>query len=570
MNSLLTLLAGVQSSPSATSSSVPAKGLLGEVFQESRKPSGDQSLATFSQVLLAQENFSIEAPRLKTVGRPDVTVGRPDVEERSLPEEALNESEALRDPAPLEALVPSTPTLNELTNIVRPRIQPVLDPSSSRTGGSEPSRIPGLLGAVIPTSSNLNEFTNPVRPLIQPVFDETGARANTSDLKSPPTASQPLLPSSFARATSTQIHLEKFPQTESPLFQTRGASLNAESQPIAKASTSSGKILVPVENVSEPKVVPAQAAQGGGATSVSSVQNREGEGVTRAFIPTVKEVVHGVEQLGGSVPEPETRKNPLLQRLENPLSQLQQVSRHPNLQGKFISTEVSAELLDSTLRNVSSTRSLSGLTAGVNTGADPTTVVVDPLGESGLLGKGERLHTSSETSGRTVGVDVAGGQGLGTGLNNFSQSQSGFQQPSSLFAQAGGLRALEERPTELPTPALQRLQLDVQLSENQRVHIDVGVQNRQVYTGLLMDHSVLRNLATQFVPQLENQLAQADLELQEFSAEVREEQTQHEEHLFDESRFHHHLQGKHSSQSEIGVAEDFVAHAAEQGLHLVA
>ena len=62
----------------------------------------------------------------------------------------------------------------------------------------------------------------------------------------------------------------------------------------------------------------------------------------------------------------------------------------------------------------------------------------------------------------------------------------------------------------------QRLQIDVQLSEAARVQVDIGVQQRQVYAGILLDNPVLRALATQNVQDLENQLGQADLDLEEF------------------------------------------------------
>ena len=132
------------------------------------------------------------------------------------------------------------------------------------------------------------------------------------------------------------------------------------------------------------------------------------------------------------------------------------------------------------------------------------------------------------------------------------------------------MRGLEERGPELPAPALQRLQMDVQLSDNQRVQIDVGVQNRQVYTGLVMDHSVLRNLAAQFVPQLENQLAEVDLELQEFSAEVREEREHDAETLFHDRQSHESRESTDRSHGERRSTLDALHRSEERGLHLVA
>jgi hypothetical protein len=85
-----------------------------------------------------------------------------------------------------------------------------------------------------------------------------------------------------------------------------------------------------------------------------------------------------------------------------------------------------------------------------------------------------------------------------------------------------------------------------------------------------MDHSVLRNLATQFVPQLENQLAEVDLELQEFSAEVREEREQEAGRLFDDSRSHNAQKSGRHAQGELLSNKNPVGRQKEPGLHLVA
>jgi hypothetical protein len=199
-----------------------------------------------------------------------------------------------------------------------------------------------------------------------------------------------------------------------------------------------------------------------------------------------------------------------------------------------------------------------------------TTAPADLLGEAGLLAKGERGQSIIETSVKSVGLDPSGGQGLGNGMNQFSNSQSGFQQPSSSPAQGVALPALEGRGQEFPVPTLQRLQMDVQLSENQRVQMDVGVQNRQVYAGLVMDHSVLRNLANQFVPQLENQLNQADLELQEFSAEVREEREQNTATLSHDSKSHEQQKAARPSQGDESLSLNPLNGHDERGLHFVA
>lgn len=135
--------------------------------------------------------------------------------------------------------------------------------------------------------------------------------------------------------------------------------------------------------------------------------------------------------------------------------------------------------------------------------------VMKPSGDGDLQGLGSEGNHES---------------GLQSGLSGFSHSQSGQQQASPHAGPMGnGIRHQEEVTPELPTQPLQRLQLDVQISETQRVQIDVGVQHRQVYAGLVMDQAALKNLAMQFVPQLEEQLSHHNLELDQFSAETWED-----------------------------------------------
>ena len=129
----------------------------------------------------------------------------------------------------------------------------------------------------------------------------------------------------------------------------------------------------------------------------------------------------------------------------------------------------------------------------------------------------------------------------------------------------------EDRGPDLPTPALQRLQMEVQLSETNRIQIDVGVQQRQVYAGLLMDQATLKNLAVQFVPQLEEQLAQNDMDLQEFSAEVRDH------HGEQESETSSHGSGTQQEQRGSATVHyasesptNLVNRVEEQGCHFVA
>lgn len=196
----------------------------------------------------------------------------------------------------------------------------------------------------------------------------------------------------------------------------------------------------------------------------------------------------------------------------------------------------------------------------------------DLLGEGNVSLTGDRSREGLEAAGKTGGIDPHGGQGLNSGMSGSTHSQSGFLHQSSSAPSSGqGVRMAEERVQDLPGPALQRLQMEVQLSENHRVQIDVGVQHRQVYASLLMDQATLKNLAVQYVPQLEEQLTQGDMELQEFSAEVRD-------HLGEkESNASSNGQGTQASQrgttflhQATGALSHVAVRAGDHGLHLVA
>ncbi len=138
---------------------------------------------------------------------------------------------------------------------------------------------------------------------------------------------------------------------------------------------------------------------------------------------------------------------------------------------------------------------------------------------SGEQGKGSLDFMFKGSSG-----EFGNGQDLAHGFGSAPQSQMPAQHhAATALSHNLSVRSGEERFPEMPGATLQRLQMDVQLSENSRVQVEVGVQQRQVYAGMIMDQAALKNLAVQFVPQLENQLTQVNLELQEFSAEVRDQ-----------------------------------------------
>ncbi|WP_447962292.1 hypothetical protein [Nitrospira sp. Ecomares 2.1] len=198
-------------------------------------------------------------------------------------------------------------------------------------------------------------------------------------------------------------------------------------------------------------------------------------------------------------------------------------------------------------------------------------IPVDLLADAKVSLTGVGSRDVLEATGKAEGVDSNAGQGLNHGMGNPTHSQSGFQQSSSSSSPGPAVRMPEEPVSNLPGPALQRLQMEVQLSETNRVQIDVGVQHRQVYASLLMDQATLKNLAVQFVPQLEEQLTQGDMELQEFSAEVRDQHGERESSTWSDgagtqtsqrgTTFLHQTPG---SLSHVGMRVD------EQGLHLVA
>ena len=330
-----------------------------------------------------------------------------------------------------------------------------------------------------------------------------------------------------------------------------------------------------VAKVAESELIPQEIPQGSVIKQASLGVKQEEALPVRTGVPSAKDVPSGFQQVGRSVLGNEPIQNPILPKVSSPLARPQNVQSNHIPPATAIQVEGPAGFTGPNLTNQISVKAIPGNSSVLSDVSGPgienrTTVPGELLGETGLLAKGERVQTIIETSVKTVGLDPSGGQGLGNGMNNFSNSQSGSQQLSSFPGQGLGLRALEERGQEFPAPALQRLQMDVQLSENQRVHVDVGVHRRQVYTGLVMDHSILRNLAAQFVPQLENQLAEVDLELQEFSVEVREEREQEEGRLFDDSRSHKAQESGRRTQGELLSTQNPVGRQEEPGLHFVA
>ena len=332
---------------------------------------------------------------------------------------------------------------------------------------------------------------------------------------------------------------------------------------------------VPLLKVLEGGVASQQVPQGPEGKLDSSVLKQEdGQGTPR-IAPSAKEIPSGLQQVSRFIQEDESLKLPILPRPTNSPNGSQNLRPNNVLPVPAVQPEAPAGFSQALSTGPLAIKPIPGTFSVVHDMSNPviglrTTIPVDLLGESGLLGKGDRAQAMVETSVKSAGLDVSGGQGLGSGMNHFQNPQSGFQQPSATLGQGVSLRGLEERSPEFPAPVLQRLQMDVQLSETQRVSIDVGVQNRLVSAGLVMDQAVLRNLANQFVPQLENQLADLDMELQEFSAQVREERDQKDDTLFNDSRYHTAPKSERGSQAELSSPQNFRNRQGEHGLHLVA
>ncbi|MDH5563544.1 MAG: hypothetical protein OEY91_07990, partial [Nitrospirota bacterium] len=346
--------------------------------------------------------------------------------------------------------------------------------------------------------------------------------------------------------------------------------------PLLKAAESGVRLQVPFVQAPTGGAVPQQASQGQVELPPSVVLNKDEEQSTHVVGTSEKNVLKSLDSFVRSVNHDGTLLIPKLQR---PSLDLSSPSQGGLLHRAPLVTAVQPQgplgFTEQTVINLSSIKPILGNPVIVNEVPGSVSehrpgASVELLAESEWLRKGERPNTMVENIVRNVGVDPSGGPGIGAGLQQFSQSQSGFQQPSLFPGQGMAVRGLEERGLEFPTPVLQRLQMDVQLSENTRVQIDVGVHQRQVYAGLVMDHSVLRNLAAQFVPQLEQQLADVDMELQEFSAEVREERDQQSETLFHDSRSHGQQDRARSPQGDMRSTPLPLNRHEERGVHFVA
>ena len=302
----------------------------------------------------------------------------------------------------------------------------------------------------------------------------------------------------------------------------------------------------------------------------------DGEQTTESVVAPGKKVGKLLESESRSLQEPDT----LLPRISSPPAGTPQVALRPlvnqSIQASLPFEESSASLAEAVQASQSRMKYVNGvsplLSESTGNGKESSMAIPsDLLGESGLASTGDRSKDVLEATGKGVGVDPSGGQGVNSGMGGSSNSQSGSQQSQAFLPPGTGVRMAEEHKPDFPTPALQRLQMDVQLSETNRIQIDVGVQQRQVYAGLVMDQGTLRNLAVQFVPQLEGQLAKVDMDLQEFSAEVRDHPGQQESDTSSQwSGTQHAQRGSTTFPATSESLSNIVRGTEERGLHLVA
>ena len=563
MNALLPIFVSPQNVSSAISGNGAIAGLLGQVGQGASKPSGQAFAQAFSPVLQEQSNVPEFLKQLRTL----IATRRP--QDGPLPNSLLE------------------PVVRHFPDLV------------------DPESLDNLIGKV--QSDTTQEFPQERLPLV-----DVDRALEIATLVSPPSTTTPIVVPHTSGSKQNQgpsrepIPLTGIgptispssvqgPQEKSPIgfrgheFYTAGGNptLGDEQYHLDIDGRSLKDIGIPVPKILEPRIESNQGSLPKGSELGAPSQSSQEAGVKQASLgvppkekvfvssaaPTRKDVPIGLHQSGRFVVDAETPLNSPLLRPDTPRTHsVQPVSQFPMaaLQaegpagfsgpGQTNPFALKTALTHSTV-----------LGEGTGFGVEhQTTVIAERVGESGLLTKGEWTPSIPEHSVKGLVIDTSNGQGLGNGINHFSNSQSGFQQSNLLAGQGVGLRAMEERAVEFPAQALQRLQMDVQLSDNQRVMIDVGVQNKQVYAGLVMDQAILRNLANQFVPQLEAQLSQVDLELQEFSAEVREDAPQGSDRWEDDVRSREGHQSTRLAHDEPISTNHAINQRQETGLHLLA
>lgn len=209
-----------------------------------------------------------------------------------------------------------------------------------------------------------------------------------------------------------------------------------------------------------------------------------------------------------------------------------------------------------------------------------TVTVVDGTANTHLSVVGEEGH--AETGGSSLGSDQRTGQENGSAFGNKQQTAghglSGFsfstesvnEFRSNETSLAGRTDMLADRTRTMNMLSSQRMQMEVMLSDESKVQVEVSVKQQQVTAQLLTDQMMLRNLMIQHEPQLDAQLTSVGLELKQFGAEVSE-QGLFGQHLTDSSSQNASSGSGHESshelESEVLMSADV---EADGRLHFVA
>ncbi len=222
---------------------------------------------------------------------------------------------------------------------------------------------------------------------------------------------------------------------------------------------------------------------------------------------------------------------------------------------------------------------ISQSTIPVPSGSSNVTVL-DGLGNSNVSVVAE--EGQADTEGRSLGSDQRSGQDNGSAFSSKQQASgqalAGFsfnteavnEFRASDVTSVGRTDTVIDRTRTMNILSTQRMQMEVMLSDESKVQLEVSVKHQQVTAQLLTDQIMLRNLALQNEPQLDAQLSSAGLELKQFGAEVSE-QGVFGQHLSDSSSANSFRGGgqEGSSESELDVLVG--AHAEGDGrLHYVA
>jgi len=209
----------------------------------------------------------------------------------------------------------------------------------------------------------------------------------------------------------------------------------------------------------------------------------------------------------------------------------------------------------------------SGVTVIDSTGNFPHAVVGEGHTETGGSSLGSDQRSGQENGSVFANKQQASGQGLG-GFSFHSESVNEFRGSDTLSAARTDM--LADRTRTMNMLSSQRMQLEVMLSDESKVQVEVSVKQQLVSAHLLTDQMMLRNLAIQQEPQLTTQLSSVGLELKQFGAEVGE-QGLFGQHLSDSSSRNSLGGGGHEASESQGPEVLLSAGVEADGrLHYVA